>query len=109
MSHIPELDPIRTELEKYVSETADKMGDSAICLSLFTDNYKKGIDSLLQFAISIMLNKPLFLLVKRGTVVPEKVKLLADEIEYYDEHDRASFEAATKKLFKLAQEKHFVE
>jgi hypothetical protein len=109
MSHLCELDPIRRELEKYVVGMAGQMGGCAICLSLFTDNYKKGLDSMLQFAVAIMLDKPIYLLVKKGTVVPEKVKKLADGIEFFDEHDKDSLEKASRKLFLLAQQKGFVE
>lgn len=109
MRRLTELDPIRADLEKYVEGMAGQMGDSAICLSLFTEDYKKGLDSMLQFAVAIMLDKPIFLLVKKGTAVPEKVKKLADGIEFFDEHDKKSLETASRKLLSLAQQKGFVE
>ena len=109
MAHIPELDPIRPQLEKFVENTAMHMGDSAICLSLFTDDYKKGMDSMLQFAIAVMMDKPLFLLVQQGTKVPEKVKKMADGIEYYQPDNKASFEQASHRLLELARQKMFVE
>lgn len=98
---ISELDGIRQDLEIYVEKTAASMGESAICLSMFTDNYKKGIDSMLQFAIALMLDKPLYLLVREGTTIPAKVRQIADGIEFYkDELDAIE---ASKRLLKKAQ------
>lgn len=107
MRQLHELDPIRPDLEKYVNGVTRQMGESAIVLSLFTDDYKKGLDAMIQFSLAIMLDKPIFLLVKKGTVVPDKVKKLADGIEFFDEHDKVSFEKATRRLLQLAQQKGF--
>ena len=106
MSRIPELDSIRPELEKFVEGTAKQMGDSAMCLSLFTEDYKKGIDSMLQFSIAIMLDKPLFLLVKKGTVIPPKVQKIADGIEFFEDTP-VDIDRAARKLLALAQSKGF--
>jgi hypothetical protein len=107
MSRLPELDPIRGDLEKHVEETARKMGDSAICVSIFTKDYKRGIDSLLQFAIAVMLDKPPYLAVPDGVEIPQHVLKIASSIERYQEGDMKSFEAATTRLLATAQAKGF--
>lgn len=83
------------------------MGQSAFCLNIFTDDYKKGIDSLLQFAVAIMLDKPIFLLVPHGVAIPEKVKLMADGIEYFEMGNKESTHDATMKLMQQAKAKGF--
>lgn len=98
---------MRPRLEKWVEGMAQSMGESAICLSLFTGNFAKGIDSLLQFALAMMLDKPLFLLAPEGVTIPEHVRRAADGIETYQPGNDISFQAATERLLKKAQEKGF--
>jgi hypothetical protein len=98
MNRLSELDSIRPDLERWIEGTAQKMGDSAICLSIFTKNYKKGIDSLLQFAVAIMLDKPLYLLAPDNVEIPQHVKKIASSIELYKEGDPKSFEDAGLRL-----------
>jgi hypothetical protein len=107
MRRLQELDHIRPQLETWIERTAQKMGDSAICLSIFTQDYKKGIDSLLQFAVAIMLDKPIYLLAPDNIKIPEHVKKIASSIEVYKDGDDKSFRAASERLMATAQSKGF--
>lgn len=91
------MDPEKKGLGEYAELIAKKMDSSAVCISLFTDDYKKGADSLLQFAIALMMDKPILLLVKKGTVIPKKVQQVADRIEFFETPD--DLYGATKRLF----------
>jgi hypothetical protein len=102
---IPELDPQRKDLEKFVVSTASRMDSSAFCLTLFTENYAKGLDSLLQFAVAMMMDKPIFLLVPEGVTVPANVLKVAGGIERFDPKDKASMTAATERLMRAAMQK----
>lgn len=84
--------------EEYVKQIAEGMSKSAVCLSLFTENYKHGTDSLLQFALAMMLDKPIFLLVPEGVGIPNNVRKVAEGIEFYKEGDMKSMHDATKRL-----------
>ena len=101
------IDPQRTEIVRYAQTTAERMGQSAFVLQLFTDNFAKGIDSLVQFAVAVMLDKPVFILAPEGTRIPEKVKRMADGIEFYVPDSQASMREATNRLIALATEKGF--
>jgi len=98
-------DKQREELIEYAEKTAESLKQSAICLSLFTDDYKKGIDSLLQFGLSLMFDKPIYLIVPHGVAIPEKIKLIADGIEYFNAGDIESAKIAANKLLLLALER----
>lgn len=100
-----ELDPMRKNLEPWIEDTAYKMGHSAFSVSIWTDNFATGIDSLLQFALSMVLDKPIFLLVPNGIVVPENVRKVAVAIEFCDFNDKASMHVAMDRLMKIAKEK----
>jgi hypothetical protein len=107
MRRLPEIDGIRAELEPWVEGMARNMGESATCLTLFTNNYAKGIDSLLQFAVAVMLDKPIYLMVERGTHLPEHVKKIAAAIEYCEPGDLDSMKRASERLIHIAQQKDF--
>ncbi len=107
MNRLSELDPIRPELEKWIEDTAQKMGDSVICLSIFTKDYKRAIDSLLQFAVASMMDKPLYLLAPDNVTIPEHVKKIASAIEFYTEGDDKSFQEASRRLLATAQARGF--
>lgn len=71
---------------------------SQVFLSLY--NKKMGDDPLpaMQLGIAILLEKPIYLLVKKGDVVPDKMRKIADRIEYYEsKHD---LECAVNNLLK---------
>jgi single-stranded DNA-specific DHH superfamily exonuclease len=105
---LKQLDPIRKDLIKFAEQTAERMGESAVVISIFTNNYKEGIDSLLQFSIALMLDKPLFFIAPEGTKIPEKVRKVADGIEFYKKDDMTSAQEATTRLIRRAQERGFV-
>lgn len=109
MNRIKELDAIREDLCEYAEKMAKRMGESAVCLSLFTENYKKGIDSLIQLVVAIMLDKPLYLLVEKGTVVPDKIKRIADGLEYVDMENPDETFAATQRLLEKAKERRLID
>lgn len=107
MRRLHELDPQRPQLEQYVRTTAQRMGESAIVMTIFTKDYAKAIDALLQFSVAIMLDKPIFLLAPEGQDIPQKVRAIAEGIEFYKDGDTKSMEAATTRLMAMATSKGF--
>jgi hypothetical protein len=94
-------------MEKWIVSTAQKMGSSAMCLMLFTEDYARGMDFLLQFALAVVMDKPIYLLVEEGVKVPEHVKRVASAIEFYKPNDHQSMNAATTRLLAAATGKGF--
>lgn len=56
------------------------MARSAVVISIFDDGGELNIDFALQIGAMILLEKPILLLVHPGQKVPEKLRLVADEI-----------------------------
>lgn len=83
------------------------MESSAICLSIFTKDYARSIDSLLQFSVALMMDKPLYLLVPSSQNVPEHLKKIASGIETYEEGNKESMYQATRRLLENAKSKGF--
>ena len=98
-------DQDRKSLVDYVERTAKALKESAVCLSLFTDDYNKGIDAIIQFGLALMLDKPIYLIVAEGTEIPEKVKRVADGIRYFKKDDLESSKLAAAQLLLEAREK----
>lgn len=67
-----------------IDELFEKVEGSAVGITLFTNRYKDDPQALMQLAALIVLDKPIYLLVKRGAVIPEKLRAIVDGIEWYD-------------------------
>lgn len=94
MSYIPE--PDLSKMAAYLEKTVEAMGRSSVVCTLFTNNYKESVQAWLEFSASVMLDKPIFLLVPEDVVIPKKVQLIADRIVRYGPNK--SLEDATKEL-----------
>jgi hypothetical protein len=94
-------------LKPWVESTAERMGESVICLNVFTDDYGKDVQSLIQFSLAIMMDKPIFLLAPKGRKIPKLVERIAEGIEFYNEGNKASMQAATTRLLTAAKQKGF--
>ena len=90
------------KMAEYLEDVVEKMGKCVCTAVLFTDNYKDSIEGWLQFGASIMLNKPIFLMVSEGTEIPEKVRRVADKIVFFGANK--SLEDASLELKKFVNE-----
>jgi len=94
-------------VRKVAESSGAKIDDSAIFLSLFTENYKSDPVTALQFGLAILMNKPMFFAVERGTVFNDNIKKVAHGIEYYDAKEHGSMQEAVERLTKKAEEMGF--
>lgn len=78
-------------------QNVEKIDASNIYLSLVTENYVNDAYCALQLGIAILLGKPVYLLVKDSTQVPEKLRAIADKIETFTED---SMQQALDRLLK---------
>lgn len=67
-----------------------------------TDSFEKDPVCLIQFAMAMLMDKPLLLLVPVGRVVPTRVIKVATKICYYDHESPDSLKKATKELAEFA-------
>jgi hypothetical protein len=82
------------------------MKDSFMVLVLFSENYEKDPVALMQFALAILLDKPLYLTVPKGRLIPANVRAVAAGIEVYEPGNMDDFERASKSLIQRATEGH---
>jgi len=70
-------------IETMYEENYRKIKSSEIFLSLYNSNMGNEAIPAMQLGIAILLGKPLYVLAKKGDTIPEKLKQIADHIEYY--------------------------
>ena len=87
-------------LQAVAKSSGDMIKESKVFLSLFTANYEKDPACILQFGIAVLLDKPILLLVPKGTSIPANIKRLARSYEYYEAGNNEDLKAATSRLVK---------
>ena len=86
-----------------IDDLFEKVGSSAIGITLYTDSYKDDPKALMELAELIVLDKPIYLLVKRGSIIPEKLRAISDSVIFYDDGD--DMQGATESLLATARER----
>lgn len=91
------------EYEDYLREAIRRnlppLKSSTIFLALYSENYERDAIAVLQFGLAVLLDKPIYILVKAGEPIRENVRRLARGIEEYHEGE---LEAASKRLLTKA-------
>lgn len=70
-------------LDDVAENMVPKMMDSVMVMSLVTDS-EPDVKFAVEIGMAILLNKPLLAVVIKGSVVPPKLRLIADEIVEVD-------------------------
>lgn len=78
------------------------IGGSDIFTSLWTG--KTDPIFFMQMGIAMYLDKPIYLLVVRGTKIPENLRKVARRMIYVDPNDEKSMQQATEELAKAVHE-----
>ena len=86
---------------KELARLRAKLDDSALFVSLVSEAYLRDASCLLQLGMAVALDKPIYLAVKRGTVIPENFRRLARAIEEFASAEDVEY--ATKRLIEAAR------
>ncbi len=70
-------------LRASVRRNLGRLQESAIFLAVFTTNFEEDAEAVMQFGLAVLLDKPIYLLVKEGTALNANVRRLARGIEAY--------------------------
>lgn len=94
----------KDELAIWAEKTAKQIDGSAIFIQLYNSQNGKDLLEeplyLLQLAYAIMMDKPIAVLIVYGDKIPDKLKKIADVIEFYDRGSIKSIGQATEKAIK---------
>jgi hypothetical protein len=98
--------PDELALEHFCREAVRRslgpMRDSSVFLAIMSDNFERDALAVMQFGLAVLIDKPIHLLLRKGTVLNENVRRLARSYEYFDPAVPGSLEAATAKLMAAA-------
>ena len=86
-------------LNKVAARFGRKMQDIDIFFCIVTDESKNDPSVLLELSIALSKNKSIGLIVDRSVCVSDKMKLLADAVEYFSPDDCLSLDLAIKKIY----------
>lgn len=93
------FDPVvEAWLKHAAKESGDRIKSSNVFLSLVTPNYEADPLAALQLGIAVLLDKPIILVVEKGTQISDNLRRLAKDAEYFDPKNKGSLEEAVKSL-----------
>lgn len=94
-------DAYEQSLRDAVRRNLPPMKNSAIFLAIMTDNYERDSLAVLQFGLAVLLDKPIYILVRKGHPIAENVRRLASGIEEYETEEECM--TATTRLLTQAR------
>jgi len=93
-----ELDKLKIVIEK----SYPKIFKSAFFLGICTQDFCQDPVCLIQLSLAILLDKPLFFLIEKGTRIPKNLLRILQGYEFYEKNDRDSAKCAMLKLMRKA-------
>lgn len=89
-----------------IKRNVGPLADSSVFLAILSDDYERDALAVLQLGLAVLMDKPIYLLVPKGTELKANVKRLAIDIEYFDREKPGSVEAATERLLSKLPFRH---
>lgn len=100
------MDSVPAEADEQLKKAAEvnfkQVKSSSVFLSILTPDYVDEPIAMMQLGMAVMLDKPLFLMVKKGTEVPETLRLIARKLVEFT--DPESLKGAMVELLKDVKE-----
>lgn len=87
------------QIKIWAKETLGKMSDSAVFLGICSDNFVKDPSCLIQFGLSVLLDKPIFLLIEKDFNPGKNLIRILEGYEFYEPEDEDSAKQASIILF----------
>ncbi len=91
-----------------VDDLWDMVEDSHIGIVMFTDRYKDDPKALIELATIIVLDKPMYMIVEYGCLLPEKVRAIADGVVFTD-GTKEGWTRAGHQIVELARQRGHLE
>lgn len=88
------------QIKIWTQKTLGKMDNSAVFLGICSENFAEDPTCLMQFALAVLLDKPLFLLIEKGVNPGKHLIRILEGYEFYEPGDDKSAKKASEKLGK---------
>lgn len=72
------------QMRKATKESAEKIKNSALFLTLITENFFRDPIAMIQLGLAIMLDKPIVIVTVDNTAVPKHLALIAKSIHKFE-------------------------
>jgi len=86
------------ELKSFTQKSFDGINKSSTFIAIFTNNYVDDPHCLIQLSLSILLDKPIFMLFEKGFAPPKNLIRTLTGYEVIQGKDDDSIKKATEKL-----------
>lgn len=90
-------------LKNIAQTSSQQIADSTVFLGICSENYIKDSVCLIQLSLSILMGKPLFLLIQKGVKVSKTLIRALRGYEFYEGGNEQSFKQASEKLMSKAK------
>jgi hypothetical protein len=90
-------------MSTHIDELRQLVEGSHVGLVIWTEHYGKDHKSLLELGAILVADKPMYMLVKRGVFLPERLRYIAVDIEFYD--GKKDFNTAAARLISRLRER----
>jgi hypothetical protein len=94
-----------------VRRNIEGLSGSSVFTAIFSKNYEKDIQAIMQFGLAVLMNKPILLIAPREmeSQICDNVKRLAQGIEFVDDWNNGlQITAAAKRLMDKAKKMGFM-
>jgi hypothetical protein len=100
----PWADPEAQEWLEHCNRTLVPMLDNSACsVSIAPPAGSSDIKYAVELGLSIMMEKPILVVAEYGQRIPDKLRMLADDIAYVDWNDEASKRSLAQYVQKFAE------
>lgn len=90
-------DKLNKEWQSRLQENVKKISESAIFCGMLNGKFDDPLQ-VMQFGLAIFMDKPIYLLVNKGTPIPENLRKLAKGIEVVDYDNTEEMAEAVKRI-----------
>lgn len=91
------------ELKEFIDKNIVQIESSGIFVSLFTTSFEKSPMCMLQLALAMFLDKPIYLIVEEGVMPSSKLLKIIDGWEFFKKDKKESVQVAMKVILDLAK------
>lgn len=89
---------INKRLRDATQRNYEALSGSTVFCCLFNDKMVKEVLPLIQMGLAVYLDKPIILLVPKGSTVPGNLRAMATAVEEFDPADESTLNAAVERL-----------
>lgn len=85
-------------LEDAARSSGEKIANSGVFMSLFSEDMYRDPMCLMQLSIAILMDKPICVIANQNDVIPKNLMRVAQVVEFYEKGNTDSLQDATRRV-----------